>query len=360
MRELQAPGQKRWRILVPSFAAACLPFLTLWLPPARWNSGLVMVAGGLTLAIAVIVVRAPWGRLPGWSPCIPAFAYLVVVALLRAAGGPSGIAPMVLLPVFWLALCGTRRQLWCLLVGVAVVFFTPLILVGGVAYPSSTWRAGILFVAASGLVGVTVQSLVARVRAQERERDRLLEQLDDLAHTDELTGLANRRAWQSELDRGLARAKRTGEPISVGIVDVDGLKAINDEHGHLAGDRLLMMVARSWPEVLRPDDVLARIGGDEFAVLMPACTEAEAAGVIARLRAHTPSPHGCSVGLATWDRSEPADALVARADEALYHAKRQSRNRAAPGRSLAGLGEDLRCDRERRIGSWDARVHAGV
>jgi diguanylate cyclase (GGDEF)-like protein len=263
-----------------------------------------------------------------------AFAYLAVIALLRAAGGPSGIAPMVLLPVFWLALCGTRRQLWCLLVGVAVVFFTPLIFVGGVAYASNTWRAGILFVAASGLVGATVQSLVARVRDQERERDRLFDQLDDLAHTDSLTGLANRRAWETELDRGLARAKRTGEPMSVAIVDLDGLKAINDARGHSEGDRLLMLVARSWPQVLRPDDVLARIGGDEFAVLMPACTEAEAEAVIARLRARTPSPHGCSVGLAAWDGSECAEALLGRADDALYRAKRQRRGRTAE-RTLA-------------------------
>lgn len=325
MREVPALSQRRWRILLPSFAAACLPFLTLWLPSERWNSGLVVAAGGLTLAIAAIVVRAPWDRLPGSAPCVVAFAYLVVVALLRAAGGPSGIAPMVLLPVFWLALCGTRRQLWCLLLGVAVVFFTPLIFVGGDAYPSSSWRAGILFVAASGLVGATVQALVARVRDQERERDRLLERLDELAHTDPLTGLANRRCWDAALDRGLARAKRTGEPMTVALVDIDGLKAINDACGHPEGDRLLVMVARSWPEVLRPDDVIARIGGDEFAVLMPASTEAEAAAVIARLRARMPSPHDCSAGLATWDRSEPVEALLARADDALYRAKRQGR-----------------------------------
>jgi diguanylate cyclase (GGDEF)-like protein len=122
--------------------------------------------------------------------------------------------------------------------------------------------------------------------------------------------------------------------MSVAIVDLDGLKAINDARGHSEGDRLLMLVARSWPQVLRPDDVLARIGGDEFAVLMPACTEAEAVVVIARLRARTPSPHDCSVGLATWDRSECAEALLGRADDALYRAKRQRRGRTAE-RTLA-------------------------
>jgi diguanylate cyclase (GGDEF)-like protein len=312
-----------WRgILLPSFVAAFLPFVLLWLPPARWHSGLVVAAGALTLVIAVIGVRAPWQRLPGWAPCVLAFAYLVVVALLRSAGGPSGVAPMVLLPVFWLALCGTRWQLWCLLVGVTSVFVIPLIVVGGADYPPSAWRAGILFIALSAIVGTTVQSLAVRVRDQERARNRLLDQLDDLAHTDALTGLANRRAWEVALKRGLARARRISEPVSVALVDIDSFKAVNDVHGHPGGDSLLIDVTRNWSGVLRPDDVLARIGGDEFAVLMPACTETDAADVIKRLRARMPVPYSCSVGVATWDGAELADHLMVRADDALYDAKR--------------------------------------
>ena len=115
----------------PSLVAALLPFLLVWLPPARWHLGLLLAAGAMTLVIAVIATRAPWERLPSGSAFMLALAYLIVVALLRAAGGPSGVAPMVLLPVFWLGLCGTRRQLWCLLVGVALVFVLPLLLVGG-------------------------------------------------------------------------------------------------------------------------------------------------------------------------------------------------------------------------------------
>jgi diguanylate cyclase (GGDEF)-like protein len=326
MRERQALGRRRWRLLLPSATAAFLPFALLWLPPGRWNAGLVVAAGGLTLVIAVSGLLAPWGRLPGWAPCVPAFAYLIVVALLRAAGGPSGVAPMVLLPVFWLALSGTRRQLWCLLVGVALVLVGPLILVGGADYPPGLWRAGILFVAISGIVGVTIGSLAGRVRDQERARERLLARLDGLAHTDSLTGLANRRAWEAELETGLARARASGEPVTIALVDVDSLKAINDAYGHPEGDRLLVRVARSWSAILRPDDVLARIGGDEFAVLLPGRTEAEAADLIARLQARTPSRDRCSVGLATWHRSEPAKALMRRADEALYDAKRRWRN----------------------------------
>jgi diguanylate cyclase (GGDEF)-like protein len=335
MREDRATDQGWQRIRWPSFVAAFLPFFLLWLPPGHWRLGPLVGAGALTLAIGVIALRAPWTRLPGWAPSVLAFAYLVVVVLLRAAGGPSGVSAMVLLPVFWLGLCGTRRQLWWLLAGVALVFVVPLALVGGADYPPSAWRAGILFIILAGIVGTTVQSLVTYVRGQERERDRLLAQLDGLANTDPLTGLRNRRAWEFELNRGLARARRTGEPVSVAVVDIDSFKAVNDVHGHPGGDSLLSRVARDWSEVLRPDDVLARIGGDEFAVLMPACTEAEAEVILERLRDRMPEPYSCSVGLACWDRAEVTDRLIARADDALYEAKRRGHDRV-PAQGLTG------------------------
>jgi diguanylate cyclase (GGDEF)-like protein len=320
-------GIERRQILLPSVAAALLPFALLWLPPRRWQLGLLIASALLTVVIAALAAFAPWERLPRTAPSTLAFAYLIVVVLLRVAGGESGIAPIVLVCVFWIGLCGTRRQLWCMLAAIAVVFVVPLIAGDAGNAPPGAWRAAVLFIAASGLVGVTLQALVAHVRDQERERDRLLNRLHSLAHTDALTDLRNRRAWEVELQRGLARASRSGEPLSLAVIDIDNFKDINDRQGHPEGDALLIETARRWSEVLRLEDVLARVGGDEFALLMPACAERDAAVIIGRVRARMPEPHTCSVGLATWDGTEPEDQLIGRADAALYQAKRNGRDR---------------------------------
>jgi diguanylate cyclase (GGDEF)-like protein len=322
MRDDTSLAEGYWKILIPSFAAAFLPFALIWLPAGDWKMWPTLASFALTIAIALASLRVPWERLPRWTRALPAFAYLVAFLLLRMAGGPSGVAPMALLPIFWLAVYGSPRQLWLLLAGVSVVLLTPIV-IGGPDYPPSSWRAAIMFIAFAAVVGFTVQSLVAFVRRQERERNELMAQLAALANSDALTGLANRRAWTMELDRGLARSRRTGEPVSLALMDIDSFKAINDEYGHFGGDSLLVDVARAWNGVLRPDDILARIGGDEFALLMPACGDEEAAIVVTRLRARMPHPHSCSIGIATWDGEELGERLMVRADEALYDAKRE-------------------------------------
>jgi diguanylate cyclase (GGDEF)-like protein len=323
------PEIRRTQFVLPSIAAALLPFALLWLPPGHWKLVPLLAAGLLTVLIAGVVALVPWAQLPPKTRSGLVFAYLIVVALLRVAGGPSGIAPVALLCVFWIGLCGTRRQLWGMIAAITILFILPLIIGGPSDHPPGAWRAAILFAAVSGLIGTTAQAVVAKVREHHLERDRLLAQLHDMAHTDALTGLPNRRAWELELDRALAHHGRHDEPVSLAVLDIDNFKDINDRRGHAEGDLLLIDTARRWSEVLRTDDVLARIGGDEFALLMPACTERDAAAVLARIRTGTPVPYSCSVGLAAWDGTETGERLLQRADAALYDAKRNGRGRIA-------------------------------
>jgi diguanylate cyclase (GGDEF)-like protein/PAS domain S-box-containing protein len=172
-----------------------------------------------------------------------------------------------------------------------------------------------------------LMGLLASEAAVAIERADLLSRLEAVARTDDLTGLANRRAWDEQLPRELARAQREERPMCVAMVDLDNFKEYNDEHGHQAGDRLLKQIAATWREVLRPTDVLARYGGEEFVVLLPNCGVERAVEVIERLRGVVPEGETCSAGVASWDRLEGPESLVSRADDALYRAKREGRDR---------------------------------
>jgi diguanylate cyclase (GGDEF)-like protein len=152
----------------------------------------------------------------------------------------------------------------------------------------------------------------------------LVRQLADLADTDPLTGLPNRRTWNRELDRVFNT--RPAQDVCVAMLDLDHFKAYNDTHGHLAGDRQLKASAVSWHAQLRSSDLVARIGGEEFAVLLPACSIEDATIVVERLRRATPGGATCSAGLVQRVAGDTADSLLARADAALYAAKRNGRN----------------------------------
>jgi diguanylate cyclase (GGDEF)-like protein len=152
--------------------------------------------------------------------------------------------------------------------------------------------------------------------------------LADQARRDPLTGLVNRRGWEEALASDMARARRSGEALSMLMLDLDGLKAFNDTAGHQAGDQLLEAVARTWQSRVRPGDVLARYGGDEFVVLLPACEATAAMTVATALLTGLPPGAACSVGAAQWDGAEGASSLVARADAALYQGKRAGGARA--------------------------------
>ncbi len=171
-----------------------------------------------------------------------------------------------------------------------------------------------------------IRLLVAEM-ASALERADLVAALDARARTDKLTGLANRRAWDEGLPPELARAGRSDRPLSVAMVDLDHFKAFNDAHGHQAGDRLLREAAAGWQERLRATDLLSRYGGEEFALALPGCDQGAALAVLDELRRGMPHGATCSIGFAQWDGSETPEALVARADAALYEAKRTGRDR---------------------------------
>jgi diguanylate cyclase (GGDEF)-like protein len=169
--------------------------------------------------------------------------------------------------------------------------------------------------------------LLAAEAAIAIERADLLTRLEEIADTDELTGLPNRRGWNRELAVAMSTADRRDTPLCVALIDVDFFKAVNDERGHQAGDRLLKSAAAAWRSTLRPADVLARPGGDEFTLLLPDCDLDRAGTVLERLREATPGGRTCSIGVAEWDGSERDDDLVSRADDALYRAKDTGRDR---------------------------------
>ena len=186
----------------------------------------------------------------------------------------------------------------------------------------------------------TLMTVLAGDAAVALERAELVARLDEMARSDALTGAANRRSWEDELPRYLARARRDGEPFTIAMLDIDHFKAFNDVQGHQRGDLLLRQVVESWRRELREVDLLARYGGEEFAVALPGCPLEAALTIVERLRAATPGGQTCSAGVACWDGDEGADALVARADAALYQAKVTGRNRSIAAVPEAGTDDD--------------------
>lgn len=157
-----------------------------------------------------------------------------------------------------------------------------------------------------------------------------LNQVEAEATRDYLTGTLNRRAIERMLIAEMGRSSRFGLPLSIGLVDLDGFKQVNDTLGHAEGDRVLLLVSRSIQLSLRAYDTLGRFGGDEFLVILPNSSTAEALMVMERLRSEaallSPESVTLSVGISSMLPKEPYTDLLARADRALYNAKQDGRN----------------------------------
>lgn len=139
------------------------------------------------------------------------------------------------------------------------------------------------------------------------------------ATRDPLTGLYNRAGFEDLATRELANAHRADRPLTLAVIDLDGFKAVNDRDGHSAGDALLVSLASTWRDLLRKGDALARWGGDEFTLLLPGSSPADAEEVLARMRASQPATW--SAGLASWRPGDTLQDLLQRADAELYAAK---------------------------------------
>ena len=182
------------------------------------------------------------------------------------------------------------------------------------------------------LVVARMSDLVAQVQDQAA-------QLAALAHNDALTGIPNRRSWDLDLVREMARCRRSGTPLHLALLDVDHFKRFNDTNGHQAADLLLKSAAASWRAQLREGDMLARYGGEEFAALLVGCSQPEAVAILDRVRAATPLGETVSIGVVQWDGQQSPEQLIGLADDALYQAKHQGRNRVVaspPARSSPG------------------------
>jgi diguanylate cyclase (GGDEF)-like protein len=158
-------------------------------------------------------------------------------------------------------------------------------------------------------------SVVVATETIARQSSRLRHE----ANTDELTGLLNRKGLIAAAERAFSLADRTGMELTIGLIDLDHFKQVNDRDGHAAGDRLLVQLAKTWNDEIQPGDIFARLGGDEFLAVLVGYGDEESSRLFERLRFALPA--ACSAGVIKRREGENLSACLARADNALYEAK---------------------------------------
>lgn len=285
--------------------------------PDYYSHTVVWAAGLIALAV-VLTVLVPWQRLPRFAILVPPLVYVIGASRFAPARGEAlaSWAGLFLLPVFWLSLYATGIELAAGIVAVAVAILSPVAnSMGSRPDPGQT----LAFIALATAFGIGSQRLFEEVRARTGAPG-------GAARSDLLTGVADRRVWERALSTQLAEARQSEIPASIAILNVDHLRAYNDRFGHQAGDRLLKFFTARWQSELRNGDLLARIGGDEFAVLLPRC-HLEAGGAVIRRLCSVPASTTASAGVACWNGHESMEELFARADRALYQAKQAGRSR---------------------------------
>ena len=312
-------------------ALLSLAFLPLD-PPTEAIGGAGWVVAGATLAAGLAGVRELLRREAGFDALLAA-SYLTaaeVAILVWLAGGVSADYEDLYVLAIGAGLVHPPRRAFPQLVFVILCLALPLVYKGFDSVAEAKVAAeAVLLVAVAGVLA----PFIFHTRRQRFQLERGAEVARRLARVDSLTGLANRRAFDEALTVEIARAERDGSPMSVALVDLDGLKRLNDRFGHLTGDRLLAGVARVLERSIRTGDRCFRWGGDEFAVLLPSTDRAAALYVLGRTAERVGrdcldedgEPLDISYGVAELDHGGSAEDLLALADLALMEHKTEKR-----------------------------------
>ena len=301
-------------------AAGFLTIVNNYVPGSEYlDEAFLTVVGLLCLAVGALLPFLPWRRWPARATlAITPFAFaLIAVANDRGGVSTYSYAPFFIIVFMWVGL-HHRPGTSFLLAPLAMAAY----MVPGLAAadaPDGALSSVTIAIPACVLIGETVARTVSRLRRTEEELSRL-------ALRDDLTGLANRRAFVTVGEQLLRVAERAGETVLVVYADLDGMKTINDRDGHAAGDEALRRAARLLQATFREADLVARIGGDEFCVLLPRHA-AEAKAGIDRLRdavadgAADVPPVALSLGVAEGWPGCTIEDLIRQADAAMYSDK---------------------------------------